>query len=202
MTPDLRPTNYELMSKTFTVYLDRDGTICEEKNYISKPEQVVLLKGAVDGLKKLSQAGGVLVIVTNQSGIGRGYYTEADMEKVNERLFELLSSEGIELDGLYYCPHHVDGNVAEYTRPCDCRKPGAGMVEQAREELELPMGKEFVVGDKDTDIMMGKSISAGTILVSSGYGEESLKKLREDGNEPDMIVNDLIEAADWIEGQL
>ena len=188
--------------KTFAAYIDRDGTICEEGNYISRPEQVLLLPGAAAGLKRIAELGGAIVVVTNQSGIGRGYYSEQDLAGVNERLHQYLEDEGVAWDALYYCPHYYGGEVAEYDVKCDCRKPASGMVERARKEFGLEGVKEFVIGDRDTDIGLGHNIGASTILVTTGYGAETAKRAAAGEFEVDFVADGLPAAAEWIGKQL
>lgn len=191
-----------LTGKTFTAYIDRDGTICEEGDYISRPEQVVLLPGAAAGLRRMAEMGGALVVVTNQSGIGRGYYSEKDLEQVNARLCQVLGDEGVAWDGLYYCPHYHGGEVKEYDIDCNCRKPKPGMVEKARRELKLAAAREFVIGDRETDIGLGHNIGAAAILVSTGYGGEVSKRVEAGELKVDFTAADLVAAAGWIEKQL
>ena len=177
------------MSK-FLVLLDRDGTIIEEKEFLSDPEGVVLLPGAVQGLKKLQDAGAVLVVVSNQSGIGRGYYTEAAMHAVNQRLAELLQARGITLAHFFVCPHHPETG-------CDCRKPGTALLEQAAKATGLLLADAYMIGDKISDIEAGKAAGCKTILVLTGYGREA----RDNGCQPDVVVDNLLGAAGWIVGR-
>ena len=131
--------------KSKAAFLDRDGTIIEEKNYIADPDDVVFAPRAIAGLRALQAAGYKLVVVTNQSGIARGLYGEAEFHAVQQRLTELLAQEGIHLDAVYYCPHHPD-----FTGPCDCRKPGPGMYLQAERNLGVDLAESLTnvdVGD-------------------------------------------------------
>ena len=131
--------------------LDRDGTIIEDRHYLSDPEGVVLLPGAVEGLKKLQAAAIPMVVITNQSGIGRGYFGEEELLAVNSRLDQLLGREGLELQGYYWCPHAPD-------QGCACRKPAPGLLLQAAEDLGLDPGSCFVVGDKVSDRELGEKV--------------------------------------------
>jgi len=176
-----------LKSKRFVI-LDRDGTIIIERNYISDPDRVEFLPGAVEGLRKMSKLGLGLIIVSNQSGVGRGYFDLSAVEAVNKRLINLLDRESIRLSGIYVCPHHPDDN-------CDCRKPKPGLVQTAAEELNFNPADSFVIGDYHCDIKLGTGIKAVTILVQTGYGLETAK--RKDV-QPDFIVKDLCEAAEVI----
>lgn len=170
------------------VLSDRDGTMIVEREYLADPAGVVLLPGAAEGLRRLQAAGFGLAIVTNQSGIGRGYFDEAALAGVHARLRELLAAEGVALDGIFYCPH-VDAD------DCRCRKPRPGLVEQAAQELKFDPRQAFVVGDKDVDIALGQAVGATSILVRTGYGAEHERK----GTcRPDFVVDDLLAAAELI----
>lgn len=174
------------------VFLDRDGVIIEEKHYISKPEDVKLTYRAGEAVKMLSQNGFYTVVVSNQSGIARGYFTLEDYQNVTHRMVELLENEGAALDLILYSPFHPEGKVAEYTRDSDCRKPGSGMFLQADTELGIDMEKSFMIGDRTSDIEAGKKLGLFSILVKTGYGESSIL--------PDKICNNLYEAAHFITG--
>jgi D-glycero-D-manno-heptose 1,7-bisphosphate phosphatase len=147
------------------IVLDRDGTIIEEREYLSQPEQVTLIPGAGAALRELQQMGFGLVVITNQSGVGRGIFDQAQLEHVHERLRELLSREGVHLDGLYVCPHKPDDN-------CACRKPKLGLLQKAAEDLGFRLENSIVIGDKESDVEMGRTAGATTILVRTGYGAQ------------------------------
>lgn len=136
------------------IFLDRDGTINVEKHYIYKIEDFEFLPGVLDGMKLLCEAGFVLVIITNQSGIARGYYTEADFHKLNNWMIETLKKQGVEIAKVYYCPHHPDAQIEDYRMDCECRKPKIGMFEQAVKELDIDLSQSFVIGDKMRDCMI------------------------------------------------
>lgn len=177
------------------VFLDRDGVILEEKNYLSREEDVVLLKEAADGIRLLSSVGLKIVIVTNQSGIGRGLFSEGDYRKVMERMLALLGKEGARIDGAYFCPHAP-------WEGCGCRKPSPGLVFLAEKELDLNLAGSFVVGDKQSDIELARAIGARSILVRTGYGSQT-----ERAEKPvcDAVAQNLREAAEiivrWVEGR-
>ncbi len=173
------------------VILDRDGTLIVEKNYLSDPEGVELLPGAVEGLRRLAEAGYRFVVITNQSGVGRGYFPLSAVEAVNERLVSLLETEGIRLDGVYVCPHAPD-------EKCACRKPQIGMIRKAASELGFDVSGCWVVGDKAVDVELGKNAGAKAILVRTGYGaslESSLPVA------PDAVADNLAAVADVILGR-
>ena len=165
------------------IFLDRDGTICEDSGYISSPDDVKLLPGAVDGLKMLMQADYLLIIVTNQSGIARGYFTEKELKAVNQRVTDILDKGGIKIDKIYYCPHHPDEN-------CRCRKPEPGMVLRAVTEFGLELKKCYIIGDSSRDIECGRRLGIRSVLISD--------KREDDQSNPDYIAGDLKEAAEWI----
>lgn len=145
------------------VLLDRDGTIIEEREYLRDPDQVQLIPGAAEGLRRLRELGLGLIVLTNQSGIGRGYFDEADLTAVHDRLRHLLREEGVELDGVYVCPHRPED-------ACLCRKPRVGLVERAVREHHFSPVEAFVIGDKISDVELGRSVGATTVLVRTGYG--------------------------------
>lgn len=152
------------MSRRF-VMLDRDGTLIHERHYLSDPAQVELLPGVVEGLQLLRSMGLGLVVLTNQSGIARGFFSLATLNKVHERMTRLLGEEGLTLDGIYTCPHLPEDK-------CDCRKPATGMAIDAAQQLNFNPAEAFMVGDKAIDMLLGKDVGATTILVLTGYGKD------------------------------
>ncbi len=168
------------------VFLDRDGTLVEERDYLADPRDVALVAGATGALRALRESGYALVVVTNQSGIARGLYAEEDYQRVARRLEELLAEAGAPLDATYHCVHHPD-----FTGPCACRKPGTGMHRQAGRDLGLDLEHSWYVGDKITDVLPAKQLGGRGILVRTGYGRG------EEGRVPEgvLVRNDLAEAA-------
>ncbi|MBI1325391.1 D-glycero-beta-D-manno-heptose 1,7-bisphosphate 7-phosphatase [bacterium] len=148
------------------IFLDRDGTLIEERHYLSEPAQVSIFPGAIEALSQLSQAGYALVIVTNQSGIGRGLFTEDQLAIVHRHLEKSLADGGVSLDGIYHCPHAPD-------QACECRKPLPGLVRRACDDLGLDPARSWVIGDKPADVALGMNVGARPILVLTGYGESS-----------------------------
>jgi len=170
------------------ILLDRDGTIIEERHYLSDPQQVVLLPGAVEGLRRLQQRGCQLIVVTNQSGVGRGLFSMAQLDAVHARMGELLDEAGVTLVDILVCPHTPDDH-------CDCRKPLTGMVVRGAAKWQFDPTTAFVIGDKACDIDLGRNVGARTILVRTGYGRtEALNP----AVKPDVVVDDLSAAASWI----
>lgn len=180
-----------MTSKIF-VLLDRDGTLNVEKHYLSDPDQLELYPGVAAALRKLRGLGCGLAVVTNQSGIGRGYFDREAVDRVHDRLRSLLAQEGVTLDAIYLCPHAPD-------EVCDCRKPLPGMAEQARAEFGFDPTQSFVIGDKAADIELGRAIGAAAILVRTGWGKEEEEK---GACQPDAICDDMSAAADWIAARL
>jgi D-glycero-D-manno-heptose 1,7-bisphosphate phosphatase len=201
------------------VFLDRDGTISLEMGYIHEadmPRYGVYPRSAA-GLKKMKEAGYLLVMVTNQSGVARGYYGPEMVERVHSRLAELLAAEGAALDAVYYCPFHPDpfatpdiGEAApgmSHAKPnpafaveSDWRKPQAGMGWQAAKDLGLDLGACWMVGDKSADLGFAKALGVPSILVRTGYGEETLQKMAAKGQKPERVADDLLDACRFILG--
>ncbi|GIU76359.1 MAG: D,D-heptose 1,7-bisphosphate phosphatase [Bryobacteraceae bacterium] len=152
------------------IFFDRDGTLIEERNYLSDPDQVVLIPGAAEAVRLAREAGYLAVVLTNQSGAGRGYFTLEDVERVNARMGELLGREGARIDGIYVCPHAPEDG-------CDCRKPRTGLVERAVRELGIDVGASWVVGDKATDLELARNAGMRGVLVRTGYGSEAAAQL-------------------------
>lgn len=172
------------MSKA--IFLDRDGTIINDPGYVHKPEDLVILPGAIKGLRLLNHY--KLFIITNQSGIGRGYFTKEEFLTFNNLLLEELSKNGITIEDTYYCPHKPDDG-------CDCRKPSVGFIKDAVKEYKIDLSKSYVIGDKPVDIEMGIKAECKTIFVLTGHGKKHQDSLK---IKPDVIVNDLFEGAKYI----
>lgn len=176
------------MAKPQYVVLDRDGTLIYERHYLSEVDQVELLPGAIEGLRQFVAMGLQLVVVTNQSGISRGYFDEERLGQIHQRLRSLLAAEGITLAGIYHCPHHPDDG-------CHCRKPAPGMLQQAALDLDFELSQCIVIGDKPCDIALGQAVGATTVLVRTGYGAEVATQ---GTAQPDYVVQDLRAAADTL----
>jgi D-glycero-D-manno-heptose 1,7-bisphosphate phosphatase len=181
------------------VFLDRDGTINSDKNYLYKIEDFEFTYKAVEALALLQKYGYKLVIVTNQSGVARGYYTEEDVVLLHEWLKEYLIGKGIHIDGIYYCPHHPEGTVRKYACSCDCRKPAPGLYYKAIHDLDIDTQASFAVGDSLRDLEICKLTDIKGILISRG---DSNLNRGENGSMPDYdIASNLYEAALMITGQ-
>jgi D-glycero-D-manno-heptose 1,7-bisphosphate phosphatase len=183
------------------VFLDRDGTINEEVNYLSHPEQLRLIAGAAEAIKSLNQAGFKVVVVTNQAGVARGYFTEQTVREIHAALERMLGEQGAAVDAIYYCPHHPAAGIGIYRQECNCRKPNPGMLERAARELNIDLGESFVVGDKISDLEAGFAVGCRNILVQTGYGLESTNEFSGAAWRPEFVADDLLEAARWILNQ-
>ena len=148
-------------------FLDRDGTIIEEVQYLADPAGVALVPGAAEGLRDIRRAGFELVVVTNQSGIARGYYSENEFRAVQNRVDLLLAETGVQLDAVLHCPHHPD-----FTGPCDCRKPALGLYERARTALGIDLAASIYVGDRLSDVLPALATGGTGYLVRTGYGRD------------------------------
>jgi D-glycero-D-manno-heptose 1,7-bisphosphate phosphatase len=179
------------------VFLDRDGTMIEDVGYLDALVRVAFYPWTADSIRALNRAGLAVVVVTNQSGIARGFFSEAFVEATHRHISARLDAGGARVDAYYYCPHHPRGTVAPYARACDCRKPGRGVIEHAVADLDLDAARSFVVGDKWSDVQLGRAVGARAILVRTGSGafEETRPPV---GVTADVVVDTLAAAASWI----
>ena len=188
-------------------FLDRDGTINEEVNYLHRPEDLKILPGAAEAISRFNQAGFLVIVITNQAGIGRGYYTQQDMENLNEYMNQVLAEQDAHIDGFYFCPHHPEHGIGEYKKDCDCRKPGIGMFRQAEQDFSIEKAHSYMIGDKLIDTQAGHNYGVSSILVGTGYGKELFETQcqgRRRTTDYEYYAENLMEAADWIfkeEGQ-
>ena len=182
------------------VFLDRDGTINKEITYLHRPRDLVILPGVPQAIRMLRSSGFRIVVVTNQAGIGRGYYTVEQMHALHRHLNERLKEDGAAIDSFYFCPHHPEHGIGEYKKTCRCRKPGIGMFEAAEQKYEIDRSRSFMVGDKRIDVEAGHNYGVTGILVGTGYGREEREKSRQLGEEPfyDFYAETLMDAAEFI----
>lgn len=175
------------------VFLDRDGTMNVEVNYLHRKEDLKLIDGTAKAVRLLNEAGYKVIVVTNQAGVARGYYTEEDVKKLHDYLNEMLAGEGAHVDAFYYCPHHPEYGIGIYKKKCHCRKPDTGMFEAAENDIPEGIDKEhsYMIGDKRIDAKAGKNFGIKGILVGTGYGKEEHESdilsglIKEDGSCPD-----------------
>jgi len=182
------------------IFLDRDGTINEEVHYLHRPEDMVLIPGAGQAIGRLNRAGFKTVVVTNQAGVARGYYTEADVEKLHEHMNRELEKQGAHIDLFFYCPHHPEAGIGEYRRECSCRKPAPGLLEAAEGYYEVDKAHSYMIGDKLADAEAGNHYGVPAVLVGTGYGAGIHKELTGKGAPlPYEYYGESLEAAvDWI----
>ena len=173
------------------VFLDRDGTINVDKHYLHKIEDFEFIPGALQAIKKLKNAGYLVVVVTNQSGVARGYFNMDDVTRLHGHIQQELAGAGTGIDAFYVCPHHLEKGLGEFRKECDCRKGRPGLLFQASADLDIDLKRSFMVGDKIADIEAGENAGCQPILVLTGYGQES--RLRIDENRA-IICADLASA--------
>ena len=179
--------------KNTAVFLDRDGTINEEVGYLSRLDQLRLIPGTPEAIRLINETGMLAVVVTNQSGVARGYFTEDFVETVHVRINELLREERARIDRFYFCPHHPVYGNGPYKLACSCRKPESGLFLRASEELGIDLSRSYVVGDMLKDIDAGKRVGAKGILVRTGYGRNITLT-----DKPVYIAEDVLDAVKWI----
>jgi D-glycero-D-manno-heptose 1,7-bisphosphate phosphatase len=174
------------------IFLDRDGTIAEEVGYLNHPSRFRMFPFVAAAIRRLNEAGLPVVVVTNQSGVGRGYFPESLVHSVNELMKKGLAAAGARIDAVYYCPHtSADG--------CECRKPRVGLLKRAAREHSLDLARSFVVGDRYGDIELARNVRSRGILVRTGYGEGELAwHSAKWSTQPDFVAEDLSKATEWI----
>ncbi|OGC78390.1 MAG: hypothetical protein A2145_01690 [candidate division Zixibacteria bacterium RBG_16_40_9] len=182
------------------VFLDRDGTIIQENGYISKINQVEFIPGSVKAIQILKSLGYKIVVITNQSGVAQGFFSEKSLKKVNNYLLKKLRQQKASVDGIYYCPHHPRVGLKNYKKDCDCRKPKTGLLKLAVKEKKLKLNDSVVIGDKISDVELGKNAKIKSILVLTGYGKKESKKIGSfSKSKPDFIAKNLLEAVRYIQ---
>jgi D-glycero-D-manno-heptose 1,7-bisphosphate phosphatase len=179
------------------VFLDRDGTIIEERGYLDRLELLELYPWTGDALRLLKRAGYATVVVTNQSAIGRGLIDEAFLDTVHQEVDVRLRPAGAVIDRYYYCPHFVGSSIDRYRQECRCRKPAPGLIERACRELDLDPAASVMVGDRWLDVACGRAAGTRAVLVRSGHGSHEAEH-PPGGIEADAILNNLMEAVGWI----
>lgn len=170
------------------VFIDRDGTLIVEKNYLDDPDGVELIPGAADALRRLRDAGFGIAVITNQSGVGRGYFDMHRVDAIHERIRELLVAQDARIDAVYVCPHVPEER-------CACRKPGTGMIEDAVRQHTIDLNRSVIIGDKECDIDCGRNAGMTAVLVRTGYGGSLEMQI---GARADFVAADLLDAAHWI----
>jgi D-glycero-D-manno-heptose 1,7-bisphosphate phosphatase len=178
------------------VFLDRDGTLNKEVNYLHRTENFEWVEGAPEAVKRLNTLGVCVIVVTNQAGVAHGYFEEKDVENMHTHMREELKKYGAEIDSFYYCPFHPDGEVKEYRKKSKFRKPGVGMYQQAIEEWSVNPNESFVVGDKNSDLIPGGELGMDAIKVKTGHDEDSDEKIAK------HTVQNVLEAVRLVERKI
>lgn len=191
--------NHELF-KDIAVFLDRDGTINEDKGYVNHPDKIEILKGVAQAIKKFNRLGLKVIVASNQSGIARGFFSEPTLKKINRRVTTLLKSKGAKIDAQYNCFHHPEGTVKKYASECRCRKPRPGMALEAKKKFGIDLKKSYMVGDKVSDIGFGHNFGGKSIYILTGYGLGDWQFKRKEilKSRPDYVAKDMSAAASWI----
>ena len=181
--------------KRRAVFIDRDGTISEEVGYINHPSRFRLFPYSATAIKLLNDRNWLAIVITNQAGVARGYFSEAMIQTVHEKLRQDLETGGAKLDAIYYCAHHPSVGAAPYRRDCDCRKPKPGLVHRAAEDLNIDLTASWMVGDRYSDIEMAHNAGVRSAFVMSGYGRGEWEQQRSEWKQqPDLVAEDLLEA--------
>jgi D-glycero-D-manno-heptose 1,7-bisphosphate phosphatase len=184
-----------MTGKRKAVFLDKDGTIIPDVPYNVNPDLITLVDGVIDGLKLLKAHGFAFIVISNQAGVARGYFQYKDLEKVIEKIDLLLYKDGIRIEKYYFCPHHTEGKIPEYTMKCNCRKPEPGMLLQAADELQIDMQSSWMIGDILNDVEAGNKAGTRTILINNGNETEwESGSLRT----PTFVSPDFLQAAQYI----
>ena len=189
MTEPLRPA----------VFLDRDGTINEQMGYINHISRFQLLPGIGEAIRRLNELRIPVIVVTNQSGLARGYFPAPLLDQVHQKMERQLAALGAHVDGIYICPHHPEAKEEQYRLACNCRKPKTGLLDQAAAELNIDLTASFVVGDRWSDIRCGNAVGAKSVLVLTGYGRGDAKYIGPHQTiQPDHTAENLQQAVNWI----
>jgi D,D-heptose 1,7-bisphosphate phosphatase len=190
------------MKKNTAVFLDRDGTINEEVGYLDSIDKLNLFAYTAEAIRLINKSGMKAVVITNQSGVAKGYFTEDFVRTVHERIQEMLRERGAFIDAFYYCPHHQTEGIGVYLQSCACRKPEAGMLIEASKELDIDLRRSYTVGDMLKDIQVARTVGAKGILVKTGYGintiEKNLTSASPEICQPSYIAEDILDAVKWI----
>ena len=186
------------MMKKKAVFLDRDGTINKDVGYPASFSVIEIYSFSFEAIKKINEIGLLAVITTNQSGVGRGLIVEKNLHDIHRKLRDSFAERNAHFDGIYYCPHYLLSSTPQYRKDCHCRKPNPGMALQAATDLKIDLKNSYMIGDKVEDILFGLNIQAKSILVLTGYGKESLPKLKKKGIKPAFVAQTLLDAVNWI----
>ncbi len=184
------------------IFLDRDGTINQEVDFLSSPDQLQLIPGSADAIREANTLGLKVIVVTNQSGIARGILTEERLSEIHHLLIHKLKEQNARIDAIYYCPHHPDAVESKYKKDCDCRKPNTGMIRQAAKEFGINPATSFVIGDRMIDVQLGNNVGATSIIVLTGYGKQELEYCRQNNVHIDYVAQNLLDAMNHVKNIL
>jgi D-glycero-D-manno-heptose 1,7-bisphosphate phosphatase len=184
--------------KSRAVFLDRDGTLCEEVGYLESIDQMKLIPRSGEAVRLLNQRGYKVVVITNQAGVARGFLSESRLAEIHAEMNRQLQEEGAYVNGIYYCPHHPTEGFPPYLQECGCRKPNTGLLHRAAEDLALELPFCYMIGDHFSDVECGQRVGAETVLLLTGHGREALAKRASWPREPSHIAENLYEAVQWI----
>ncbi len=180
------------------IFLDRDGTMIEEPNYLTDENEIDIFPFTAEALKIFRELDYLLIVVSNQSGVARGYLTEQKVIQLNEEMFRRLEENGVRPDFFFYCPHHPEAEDEIYRVDCQCRKPRTGMITTALQMVDIDLSRSFAIGDKLSDVRLAQNVGGRGILVLTGYGQVEEATIEPTGIVPDKIVPTLLDAAHWI----
>jgi len=180
------------------IFLDRDGTINEEVDFLSSPDDLRLIPGSAEAIRQANALGFKVIVVTNQSGIARGLLTEEQLSHIHQRLIDELQHHDARIDAIYHCPHHPDTGDLPYRHDCICRKPKTGMIDQAASDHGIDVRHSFVIGDRMIDVQTGINAGATSILVLTGYGRQELDLCRSSNTRIDHVADNLLGAMEYI----
>ena len=176
------------------VFIDRDGTLNEDIGYVSTPDELILYPWAAEAVRQINRSQFKAIVITNQSGIARGMYSEKTLDAIHNRMIKELAVEGAFIDAVYYCPHHPDFGDAAYRQMCHCRKPDTGMLDEAARDHNINLKASYVIGDKASDIMLAENTGAISALVLTGYGKETTAHPERWQCKPSFVAENLLEA--------
>ena len=180
------------------IFIDRDGTINEEVDYLTSPDDLKLLDGAAEAIQEANGLGLRVVVITNQSAVARGLLTEEQLSVIHDALRSQLANRGARVDAIYYCPHLPNASVAQYRKECDCRKPGTGMLQRGVREFSIDLSKSFLIGDKMSDIQTAHNAGTKSVLVLTGYGKAELDLCRQQNVPIDHVADNLLQAMSYV----
>ncbi len=183
-------------------FVDRDGTLIAERDFLTQKEDIEIFPQTVEAIKLLRELSYLVVVVSNQSGVARGYLTEQQVFEVNEEVFHQLEEKDARPDLFFYCPHHPDATVKEYRLDCECRKPAPGMVKMAQQIVNIDIASSVSIGDKLSDVQLCKNLGGRGILVLTGYGMSERDRIESSVIQPDFVADTVLDAARWLEKSL